>query len=96
MSFVFLLVVLMCWEHVAFDSFSKVFVELNLVYEQLTYVLVSNIPHTLSSTFPTGVGIISSGVRNESDPALALLTDYIDGEGVSTGVRTASAIGLGE
>jgi len=43
----------------------------------------------------TGVGIISSGVRNESDPALALLTDYIDGEGVSTGVRTASAIGLG-
>ena len=47
---------------------------------------------------PTGVGIISSGVRNESDAALALLTDYLDDSAVnvSTGVRTASAMGLGE
>uniref|UniRef100_A0A7S3HCL3 26S proteasome non-ATPase regulatory subunit 2 n=1 Tax=Spumella elongata TaxID=89044 RepID=A0A7S3HCL3_9STRA len=44
-----------------------------------------------------GVGIISSGVRNESDAALALLTDYLDDSAVnvSTGVRTASAMGLG-
>lgn len=43
------------------------------------------------------MGIISSGVRNESDAALALLTDYLDDAAVnvSTGVRTASAIGLG-
>ena len=44
------------------------------------------------------MGIISSGVRNESDAALALLTDYLDDSAVnvSTGVRTASAMGLGE
>ena len=43
-----------------------------------------------------GVGIISSGVRNESDPALALLTDYLESHTASTNVRTASAMGLGE
>lgn len=42
-----------------------------------------------------GVGIISSGVRNESDPALALLSDYIEGGTASSTVRTASACGLG-
>ncbi len=44
------------------------------------------------------MGIISSGVRNESDAALALLTDYLDDSApasVSTNVRTASAMGLG-
>jgi hypothetical protein len=42
------------------------------------------------------VGIISSGVRNESDPALALLTDYLESPTASANVRTASAMGLGE
>jgi hypothetical protein len=41
------------------------------------------------------VGIISSGVRNESDPALALLTDYLESPTASANVRTASAMGLG-
>ena len=39
------------------------------------------------------VGIVSSGVRNESDPALALLTDFITNKSVA--VRTASVCGLG-
>jgi 26S proteasome regulatory subunit N1 len=39
------------------------------------------------------VGIVSSGVRNESDPALALLTDFIENKSVI--VRTASVCGLG-
>lgn len=40
------------------------------------------------------VGMVTSGVRNESDPALALLTDYI--EGASSGVVKQAAItGLG-
>ena len=44
-----------------------------------------------------GVGIIAAGVRNESDPALALLSDYIESGpgGASLTVRTASACGLG-
>lgn len=42
-----------------------------------------------------GVGIISSGVRNESDPALALLTDFIESPTASTNLKTASALGLG-
>jgi hypothetical protein len=42
-----------------------------------------------------GVGLLSCGVRNESDPALALLTDYLEGSSASSGVRTASAMGLG-
>jgi len=42
-----------------------------------------------------GVGLISCGVRNESDPALALLTDYIESSTASASVRTASACGLG-
>lgn len=39
-----------------------------------------------------GVGIVSSGVRNESDPALAILSDYID---QSHNTRVASIMGLG-
>jgi 26S proteasome regulatory subunit N1 len=39
------------------------------------------------------VGIVSSGVRNESDPALALLTDFIENKSLI--VRTASVCGLG-
>ena len=39
------------------------------------------------------VGVVSSGVRNESDPALALLTDFIENKSVA--VRTASVCGLG-
>lgn len=45
-----------------------------------------------------GVGIISCGVRNESDPALALLSDYLDtssGTAASSNVRMASMCGLG-
>ena len=42
-----------------------------------------------------GLGILSSGVRNESDPALALLTDNIESSGTSINIRTASACGLG-
>lgn len=42
-----------------------------------------------------GVGIISSGVRNESDPALALLSEFVDNAGVSTNVRQTSILGLG-
>ena len=49
----------------------------------------------LSVCCTAGVGIISSGVRNESDPALALLTDYLESPTASANVRTASAMGLG-
>lgn len=41
------------------------------------------------------VGIISSGVRNESDPALALLSEYVEGDSVPTAVRHAAISGLG-
>jgi 26S proteasome regulatory subunit N1 len=37
--------------------------------------------------------ICCTGVRNESDPALALLTDFIENKAVI--VRTASVCGLG-
>eukprot|EP01038_Epipyxis_sp_PR26KG_P006135 gene6135-8459_t len=40
-----------------------------------------------------GVGIVSIGVRNESDPALAILSEYI--EHASLDVRTAAVCGLG-
>jgi 26S proteasome regulatory subunit N1 len=39
------------------------------------------------------IGIVSSGVRNESDPALALLGDYISNPSVI--VRRAAILGLG-
>ncbi|RUS34049.1 armadillo-type protein, partial [Jimgerdemannia flammicorona] len=39
------------------------------------------------------IGITNSGVRNESDPALAVLQEYIDDKNVS--IRTASILGLG-
>lgn len=39
------------------------------------------------------VGILSSGVRNESDPAMALLSEYI--ESPSINIRLASICGLG-
>eukprot|EP00607_Mallomonas_marina_P002396 CAMPEP_0182428130 /NCGR_PEP_ID=MMETSP1167-20130531/21042_1 /TAXON_ID=2988 /ORGANISM="Mallomonas Sp, Strain CCMP3275" /LENGTH=899 /DNA_ID=CAMNT_0024610823 /DNA_START=123 /DNA_END=2822 /DNA_ORIENTATION=+ len=39
------------------------------------------------------IGIVSSGVRNESDPALALLSDYV--ENTSHAVRCAAICGLG-
>jgi 26S proteasome regulatory subunit N1 len=42
-----------------------------------------------------GVGIVTSGVRNEAEPAMALLCDYITDEGCSSTVRTASVCGLG-
>ena len=42
-----------------------------------------------------GVGMIAGGVRNEAEPALALLSDMIATEGKSTNVRTASICGLG-
>lgn len=42
-----------------------------------------------------GVGIVTSGVRNESEPAMALLCEYITDEGVPSQVRTASLCGLG-
>lgn len=41
-----------------------------------------------------GVGIVSSGVRNESDPALAILSDYLI-DSSSHLVRLSSIIGLG-
>lgn len=40
-----------------------------------------------------GVGIVSSGVRNEADPALALLSDYV--ENPSLNIRVAAIAGLG-
>ena len=42
-----------------------------------------------------GVGILSSGVRNEAEPALALLSDTLDNPNASTAVKTASICGLG-
>eukprot|EP01041_Mallomonas_annulata_P006987 gene6987-14202_t len=39
------------------------------------------------------IGVVSSGVRNESDPALALLSDYVDS--TSHPVRCAAISGLG-
>ena len=39
------------------------------------------------------IGVVSSGVRNESDPALALLSDYVDN--ASHAVRCAAICGLG-
>jgi 26S proteasome regulatory subunit N1 len=42
-----------------------------------------------------GVGLVACGVRNESDPALALLTDYIESSTSSANVKTASVCGLG-
>jgi 26S proteasome regulatory subunit N1 len=42
-----------------------------------------------------GVGLVACGVRNESDPALALLTDYIESSSSSSNVKTASVCGLG-
>ncbi|RYG69137.1 hypothetical protein EON64_03445, partial [archaeon] len=41
------------------------------------------------------VGICCNGVRNESDPALALLTDYLEDSKVSGNVRMAAVQGLG-
>ncbi len=61
-------------------------------------LLIYQIPYPFLFPSSPGVGIISSGVRNESDAALALLTDYLDDSAaanVSTNVRTASAMGLG-
>ncbi|GAO49426.1 26S proteasome regulatory subunit rpn1 [Saitoella complicata NRRL Y-17804] len=40
-----------------------------------------------------GVGIVNSGVHNESDPALALLADYVENKSVV--LRTSAIIGLG-
>lgn len=40
-----------------------------------------------------GIGILSSGVRNESDAALAILTDYVSSK--SSNVRLTSICGLG-
>jgi 26S proteasome regulatory subunit N1 len=42
-----------------------------------------------------GVGILSSGVRNEAEPALALLSDALSAANASTAVKTASICGLG-
>ena len=42
-----------------------------------------------------GVGIISSGVRNEYYPALALLSEFVDNTLVFTNVRQTSILGLG-
>lgn len=42
-----------------------------------------------------GIGIVSSGVRDESDACLALLTDFIESSGNQASVRTASICGLG-
>ena len=39
------------------------------------------------------VGILSSGVRNESDPALALLSEYLDSTSIH--IRLAAICGLG-
>lgn len=39
------------------------------------------------------MGILSAGVRNESDPALALLTDYLENK--SKHIRRAAICGLG-
>lgn len=39
------------------------------------------------------VGILSSGVRNESDPAFALLSEYIDNRNVN--IRISAIVGLG-
>jgi 26S proteasome regulatory subunit N1 len=41
------------------------------------------------------VGIVSSGVRNESDPALALLSEFVEGGSVPVAVRHAALVGLG-
>lgn len=41
-----------------------------------------------------GVGILSSGVRNESDPALALLSEHVEGA-ASANMKIASICGLG-
>lgn len=41
-----------------------------------------------------GVGILSSGVRNESDPALALLSEHVEGNS-SANMKIASICGLG-
>lgn len=41
-----------------------------------------------------GVGVCCSGVRNESDPALALLTDYLEDRQSTSLVKTASVMGL--
>lgn len=40
-----------------------------------------------------GVGIVSAGIRNECDPALALLSEHIDSGNCS--IRCASCLGLG-
>lgn len=40
-----------------------------------------------------GVGIVSAGIRNEIDPALALLSEHIDSGNCS--IRCASCLGLG-
>jgi 26S proteasome regulatory subunit N1 len=42
-----------------------------------------------------GVGIISIGIRNESDPALAILSDYLDSNTCGADVRIAAICGLG-
>jgi len=40
-----------------------------------------------------GIGIVCSGIRNESDPALALLSEYIESDKVQ--LRIAAILGLG-
>lgn len=41
-----------------------------------------------------GVGVLSSGIRNESDPALALLSEHIEGN-ATRNMKVASICGLG-
>ncbi|ETV80823.1 hypothetical protein H257_06289 [Aphanomyces astaci] len=54
--------------------------------------LYSGDPHIKAGAI-LGVGIVSSGIRNECDPALALLSEHVDSGNCS--IRCASVLGLG-
>ncbi|EQC40714.1 26S proteasome regulatory subunit N1 [Saprolegnia diclina VS20] len=49
--------------------------------------------HHIKAGAILGVGIVSAGIRNECDPALALLAEHVDSGNCS--IRCASCLGLG-
>ncbi|CAK4086503.1 unnamed protein product [Aphanomyces euteiches] len=59
---------------------------------QIDKFLYSGDPHIKAGAI-LGVGIVSAGIRNECDPALALLSEHVDSGNCS--IRCASVLGLG-
>lgn len=54
--------------------------------------LYSNNDHITAGAL-LAVGVVNTGVRNECDPALALLTEHVDK--ANTTIKTAAVLGLG-